>query len=89
MIITIIMTGTLALGRGPLFTSYLNKHIPSSKRATVLSTVSMIKRAAFAIFGLLFGILADYDIKYAVIVITLASFVFIYFSKIEEKHLID
>lgn len=51
--------------RGPIFSDYLNRHIPSDIRATVLSTISMAGSLYALIARPLLGVLADVDLRYA------------------------
>lgn len=77
------------LSRGPLFSSYMNKYIPSGKRATVLSTTSMLRTFAIVIVNSLAGILSDWSIPYTLLVLGVATIVFSFVSRIQEEHLID
>jgi MFS family permease len=86
----IVLTFTFGLSRLPLFSSYMNKYIPSDKRATVLSTSSMIR--TFAVFlsmvtvgsGLTFESLQSTTIVLGTCLVFLSVF-----SRIEEGHLKD
>ncbi len=86
----IVLVFTFGLSRLPLFSSYMNKYTPSDKRATVLSTSSMIR--TFAIFlsmltvglGLTFGSLQNTAIVLGACLVLLSLF-----SRIEERHLKD
>ena len=85
----IIIGGGFALGRGPLFNSYFNKYIPSSKRATVLSSISMLRRFFIAAINPLFGFAVMWSLKYTLIILGVIAIVFSIFSRVEEGHLID
>ncbi len=89
VLLTIIVGGGLALSRRPLFVSYMNKHIPSSKRATVLSSVSMVRNFALVIVNPFVGALVDYSLQYTLIILGIIAIIFSFISRIEEKHLID
>jgi MFS family permease len=86
----IVLAFTFGLTRLPLFSSYMNKYIPSDKRATVLSVSSMIR--TFAIFlsmitvgsGLVFGSIQSMAIILGTCLVALSVF-----SRIEEGHLKD
>ncbi len=54
-----VVAGALGFARFPLFSADLNRHIPSDRRATVLSSVSALRTAAVAVLYPLFGFLVD------------------------------
>lgn len=51
--------------RDPIFADYMNRHIPSSVRATALSAVSLIVSLYLFIMQPVIGVLADIDLRYA------------------------
>ncbi|MBU1092367.1 MFS transporter [Patescibacteria group bacterium] len=85
----ILIAGGLGLGRRELFESYLNKHIPSERRATILSTVSMINKFILVVISPLVGMLIDWSLGVALIILGLIAVGFSFISRVEEKHLID
>ncbi len=89
VLLAIILSGGFGLSRRPLFVSYMNKYIPSPKRATVLSTISMIRRFALVIINPAVGLLVDWSLNYTLIILGVAAIVFSLISKVEESHLID
>ena len=89
VLLVIIVGGGFGLSREPLFTSYINKYIPSSKRATVLSTISMLRRFVLVIVNPAVGFLTDWSLNYTLIILGIAAIIFSFTSKVEEKHLID
>jgi len=89
VIFVIIVGGGFGKGRRPLFTSYLNKHIPSEQRATTLSTISMLDKAAIAAFSPIFGLLADWSLSTTLLILGALTIIFAFISRVEEKHLID
>ncbi|MCD6115166.1 MFS transporter [bacterium] len=89
VLLAIILGGGFGLSRRPLFVSYMNKYIPSPKRATVLSTISMIRRFALVIINPAVGLLVDWSLNYTLIILGVAAIVFSLISKIEESQLID
>ncbi len=46
----------------PIFMDYMNRHIKSKNRATVLSLISMLSGFYVGIMGLLIGWIADYSL---------------------------
>ncbi len=89
VILAIILSAGFGLSRGPLFSNYMNKHIPSDKRATVLSTTSMLRTAATVIVNIACGLLADWSIPNTLLLLGTAIIIFSFLSRIKEEHLID
>lgn len=85
----ILISAGYGLTRGPLISNYLNKYIPSDKRATVLSTTSMLRTFAIVIINSIAGILADWSIPKTLIILGAATILFASFSQIKEEDLID
>jgi MFS family permease len=85
----IILCTGFGLSRGPLFSNYMNKYIPSDKRATILSTTSMLRTFSIVIVNSVSGLLADWSIPNTLLVLGIATIVFSFFSKIKEEDLID
>ena len=85
----IILSAGFGLSRGPLFSSYMNKYIPSDKRATVLSTTSMLRTFSIVIVNISAGLLADWSIPATLLILGIAIILFSFISKIKEEHLID
>ena len=85
----VIIGGGFGLAREPLYQSYLNKYIPSNKRATVLSTISMIWTLSLAIIYPLAGYMADWSLPYTMIILGSAAILLSAFSRVEEDMLID
>lgn len=89
ILLVIIVGGGFGLSRSVLFSSYMNKYIESSKRATVLSTVSMFRRFLLVILNPLVGKMADWSFEYTLFSIGLFIIIFTVFSRVEEKYLVD
>jgi MFS family permease len=85
----IIIAGGFSLSRRPLLISYMNKYIPSPKRATVLSTISMFRRLALVVTNPIVGLLVDWSLSYTLIILGIVAVIFSFVSKVEENHLID
>lgn len=88
-IIGIFLIGAFGLTRKQLYQSYLNKHIESHNRATVLSAVSMIYNFSMAISNVIFGRIVDWDLGIGLAAIGILIVGFTFFSKIEEDLLVD
>ena len=73
--------------RGPLFDSYMNKHIKSGNRATVLSAISMLQRAIMIVLYPIVGFLTDISLSTALLVLGMMTLIFAVFAKVDEKHM--
>jgi len=89
VIIAIVITASFGLTRLPLFTSYINKYLPSAERATILSTVAMIRQLVLVVFNPLIGLLVDRSLAIALLILGVAAIGFSFFSKVEEGMLLD
>ncbi|MFH1456129.1 MAG: hypothetical protein ABIF40_04210 [archaeon] len=67
----------------------MHKFIPSDKRATVMSTVSMVDRFVRALLYPLIGLLVDFSLNLTLIVVGILIIFFAYISRIKEKDLKD
>jgi MFS family permease len=85
----ILICAAFGLTRGPLFSNYLNKYIPSDKRATILSTTSMLRTFSIVIVNSVSGLLADWSIPNTLMILGIATIVFSFVSNIKEEDLID
>ena len=85
----IILCAGFGLSRGPLFSSYMNRYIPSDKRATILSTTSMLRTFSIVVVNSISGLLADWSIPNTLLLLGTAAIVFSFLSKIKEEDLID
>jgi predicted MFS family arabinose efflux permease len=88
-ILAIILAFSFGLSRMPVFTSYMNKYIPSDKRATVLSAASMMRTFSLVIMKLISGALAKWSLSGAMTVLGAALVALTAFSRVEESHLKD
>lgn len=85
----IILGGGFGLSRRPLFVSYMNKYIPSPRRATVLSAISMLRTFALIVVNPVVGLLADWSLNYTLIILGVTAVIFSLISRVKEEHLID
>jgi MFS family permease len=88
-IIIICLTAGFGLSRGVLFQSYMNKYIESHNRATVISTISMLRSLVCAVIYPLVGLTVEWSLNYSFIIIGTLTIICALFSKVEEEHLID
>lgn len=89
VIFAIVFSSGFGLSRGPLFSNYMNKYIPSDKRATVLSTSSMLRTFSIVLVNLVAGFLTDWSIPYTLVILGVAIVAFSFLSRLREEHLID
>lgn len=72
--------------RDPIFADYMNRHIPSSTRATTLSAISLITSVYLLLMQPVVGILADADLRYAFLCIGSIIIVFAILLRIRADH---
>jgi len=89
VLLAIIVGAGFGLSRKPLFISYMNKYIPSAKRATVLSSISMFRSFALVVVNPIVGLAVDFSLNYTLIILGVLAVVFSLVSRIKESHLID
>jgi MFS family permease len=65
-ILVILAYGSMQIQK-PIFSDYLNRHIQSTNRATVLSLINILSGIYVALTGLLIGYIADQSLSYAFI----------------------
>ena len=68
---------------------YLNRLIPSSERATTMSSISMIRQFFLVILNPIVGYLTDWNLNYTLIIIGLTGLAIAFFSQIEEEMLLE
>ncbi|MBU0979945.1 MAG: MFS transporter [Nanoarchaeota archaeon] len=88
MILFILIAG-FGMSRQVLISNYMNKHIPSHNRATVMSTVSMLTKLTSAILYPIVGLLVEYSLNWTFILLGSAILIASVFSRVKEEHLID
>jgi MFS family permease len=85
IVLVIFAFGSMHIQK-PIFWDYLNRHIESKNRATVLSLINVISGFYVAIMGLLIGFIADISLNYSFIfmggLITIGAL----YIKIDESH---
>ena len=89
VIAAILLCSAFGLSRGPLYSNYLNKFIPSGERATVLSTISMLRTFMIVILNSIAGILGDWSISGTMLILGIILIIFAFISPVKEEHLID
>lgn len=89
MIISIILLASFGFSRYPLLLNYLNKHIPSPERATVLSTINMFQTLCLVIVYPLIGLMEEWSLVNTLIILGIAGVIFSVISRVKEEYLID
>ncbi len=90
MVVILLMAITgFGMTRFVLFQNYLNKHIKSENRATVLSTISMADRLMRALLYPLIGLLVEWSLNYTLMILGVLIIIFALISRVREEHLID
>lgn len=84
----VAVTG-FGLPRATLISNYMNKHISSHNRATVLSTVSMLRQLTGALVYPVVGVLTQWSLRGSLAVLGSAVLVCAVVSRVEEGHLTD
>jgi len=88
-IVGIIIISAFGISRIVLISNYIQKHVESSNRATVLSTISMLRRFGLAIGYPLVGLMVEWSLNYALIILGTIIIIFSLTSKVKEAYLID
>ncbi|RLG20930.1 hypothetical protein DRN74_04295 [Candidatus Micrarchaeota archaeon] len=83
--ITVVIS--LKLGREPIFDHYMNRHIASETRATVLSAVSMLQRLLISLLYVVVGVLADMSLEGTLVVLGVAAMTLGLASRVREEKL--
>jgi len=87
VVVLIVIGFAFSLPRIPVFSAYMNRYIPSDKRATVLSLTSMCRTLAIVVVNPIIGLLADWSVSYTMMILGSGLLVAGFFSRIEERHL--
>ncbi len=88
-LVFLLLLAGFGLTRYVLFDHYVNKFIPTGKRATVLGTINMIE---FFLLGITFpfiGKLVEWNIELTLIILGIVCISFSLISRVKEEHLID
>jgi hypothetical protein len=85
----LLVIAGFGLPRGVLLDNYMNKHIESPVRATVISTVSMIATLVMGLLYLVVGLLAEWSLRGTLIMIGGAVIACALLARTREEHLID
>jgi len=87
VLIAILLIPGLKLLRAPILSDFMNKHIESRNRATVLSSVSLLERLMITILYPVVGLLADIKLNYALIFLGILALIFTFITRIEGEYI--
>lgn len=85
--IFIALSGGFGMTRIELMSAYMNTHIPSEQRATVLSSISMLRRFTLMLLNPLVGFLANWSLPAALVFVGLLPLSVFLFSPMTEEAL--
>jgi hypothetical protein len=85
----ILFGAAFGLSRMALFNAYMNRYIPPDKRATVLSTVAMLRTLTATVVNPIAGWLADWSLQSALLLFGVLSLGVALLSRVREEHLIE
>jgi MFS family permease len=85
----IIVTAGFGLSRTPLYISYMNRFIPSDKRATILSATSMARNIGIGLGNLAAAATAQWSIQHMMIINGAIILLFTLATRVKEEHLTD
>ncbi len=75
--------------RIPILSDFMNQHIESKNRATVLSSISLMERIVIAVLYPIIGYLTDISLNYALIFLGVLALIFTFVTIIEESSLVS
>ena len=85
----VVVTAGFGLSRTPLYISYMNKFIPSDKRATVLSVTSMARNIGIGLANLAAAAMVEWSVKHMMIISGAIIIFFALATRVREEHLTD
>ena len=88
VLLAIFLITGLRLFRRPVLEDFMNQHITSENRATVLSGISMIERAGILILYPIVGFLADLSLTYVLVFLGTITLIFSFVTKLETNHFV-
>jgi hypothetical protein len=77
----------VGFSRNIIFINGINKNIEEENRATVLSTISMIRSFIITILYPIIGLLAMWNLKYTFIILGISIILVAFISKVKNEHL--
>ncbi len=89
IVAAIVVAFSFGLSRLPIFSSYMNKYVPSAQRATVLSMASMVRTLSIVLINPIIGQLAEWSLSRSMVILGAGLIALPMCSRIEERHLVD
>jgi MFS family permease len=89
IVFLIVVTAGFGLSRTPLYISYMNKFIPSDKRATILSVTSMARNIGIGLANLAAAATAKWSVQHMMIINGVIILFFALATRVREEHLVD
>ena len=77
----------LKMMRSPVLSDFMNRHIESRNRATVLSGVSMLEKIIIMILYPIVGLLADYSLWTTFLFLGIVTIVISFINRIKAEHI--
>ena len=87
VLVAIFLITGLKIMRSPALSDFMNRHIESRNRATVLSGVSMLEKIIVMILYPIVGLLADFSLWATFLFLGIATLIFSLMNRIESEHL--
>ena len=87
VLVAIFIIIGLKIMREPVLSDFMNKHIESRNRATVLSGVSMLNKIFIIILYPVVGLLADFSLWITFLFLGIVTLVFSLMNRIESEHI--
>ena len=87
VVVAILTAASFGLSRAVLFGAHFNRYIPSEKRATVLSTISMFRTIGIAVINPVVGFAADFSLPATAVGLGVVLIGLSLVSGVEAKHL--
>lgn len=73
--------------RAPILADFMNRHIESKDRATILSAVSLLEKLIITILYPLIGLLTDYSLSYSLLFLGTLLLIFAMITRIENAQI--
>jgi hypothetical protein len=85
---SILLVTGFKLLRAPILSDFMNRHIDSRNRATILSSVSLLERIMIALLYPIVGIITDYSLNYALVFLGALALIFTIVTRIEDSSIV-
>ncbi|MHA1727415.1 MAG: hypothetical protein ACTSWY_01630 [Promethearchaeota archaeon] len=89
VIIGVILAAIFGLSRRILLLNYINKHIPSEQRVTIISAVAMFQQFILMILISIIGIFIDMSLSTVLVILSIIAVIWSFISPVKEKYLIN